>query len=64
MCEAAVFMVDDSGKEDLVLGEVDLIEPTDDGQIRMVSIFGEQKLVRARIKSTNLSEHKVFLSPM
>jgi predicted RNA-binding protein len=59
MCEAAAYMLKD-GKEELLLQDVDLIEP-DGENLRIVSIFGEQKVVKASIQSLNLVDHKVIL---
>lgn len=63
MCEANAYMMDKDGKEELLLADVDLIEPIDEGQIRLVSIYGEQKLVKADIKSMSLVNHRVVLTP-
>lgn len=59
MCEAAAYVIR-NGKEELFLEEVDLIEPEGD-HLRLVNIFGEQKLIKASIHSLNLVNHKVFL---
>ena len=59
MCEAAAYILKD-GKEELLLQDVDLIEP-DGENLRLVSIFGEQKVVKASIQSLNLVDHKVIL---
>jgi predicted RNA-binding protein len=59
MCEAAAYLLRD-GKEELVLDSVDLLEP-DNGNIRMVNIFGEQKILPARIKRLSLVDHKIIL---
>jgi len=59
MCEAAAYLLKD-GKEELLLQDVDLIEP-DGENLRLVSIFGEQKVVKASIQSLNLVNHKVIL---
>jgi len=59
MCEANAFIFKD-GQEELILEAVDLIEPEDEGGFRMVSIFGEQKIVKGRIKSINLVNHKIL----
>jgi len=59
MCEAAAYIMKD-GKEELLLQDVDLIEP-DGENLRLVSIFGEQKIVKASIQSLNLVNHKVIL---
>ena len=58
MCEAAAFMVKD-GQEELLLEAVDVIEPEDEGVYRLVSIFGEQKIVRGKIKAINLVGHRI-----
>jgi predicted RNA-binding protein len=59
MCEAAAFILRD-GKEELVLESVDLLEP-ENGKIRLVNIFGEQKTISARIKQLSLVNHKIIL---
>ncbi len=59
MCEASAYILK-NGQEELVLSEVDIIEPDGDG-LRLVSIFGEQKVVKADIHSLNLVNHKIIL---
>jgi predicted RNA-binding protein len=59
MCEASAYWLK-NGQEELLLADVDIIEPEGDN-IRLVSIFGEQKVVKAAIHSLNLINHKVFL---
>ncbi len=59
MCEAAAYIVK-NGQEELILQDVDVIEPDGDN-LRLVNIFGEQKILRASIKSLNLVNHKVIL---
>ena len=59
MCEAAAFMLK-NGREELVLQDVDLIEPEGEN-LRLVNIFGEQKVLKASILSLNLVNHKVIL---
>ncbi len=61
MCEANAYLLSD-GKEDLVLDAVDTVELTDDG-IKLVNIFGEQKIIKARIKGMSLVEHRIELAP-
>lgn len=62
MCEAAAFIIRD-GKEELILESVDLLEP-EDGKIRLVNIFGEQKTIAARIKQLSLVNHKIILEEL
>ncbi len=59
MCEAAAYVLK-NGREELVLQDVDVIEPDGDN-LRLVNIFGEQKVMRAQILSLNLVNHKVIL---
>lgn len=59
MCEANAYMVKD-GKEELIMESVDVVEPEEDGRFRLVGIFGDQKIIRARIKGMNLVNHKVL----
>ena len=59
MCEAAAYILK-NGREELVLQDVDVIEPDGDN-LRLVNIFGEQKVLRAHILSLNLVDHKVIL---
>ncbi|MGD0971480.1 MAG: CooT family nickel-binding protein [Desulfobaccales bacterium] len=59
MCEATAYVLKD-GREELILQDVDLIEPEGDN-LRLVNIFGEQKVLKAKILSLNLVNHKVLL---
>lgn len=59
MCEAAAYLLKE-GREELILQDVDVIEPDGDS-LRLVNIFGEQKTVKATIHSLNLVNHKVIL---
>jgi len=59
MCEANAFLFKD-GEEELLLEAVDLIEPEEDDSFRMVSIFGEQKIIKGKIKTINLVNHKII----
>lgn len=61
MCEASVFYVDQSGAENLLMDDVDLIEFKDEDQVRLVSIFGEQRSLRAKVKTMSLASHRVVL---
>ena len=59
MCEANAYVMKD-GEEQLLLESVDLVEPEDPDGFRLVSIFGEQKIIRGRLKRMNLVNHKIF----
>lgn len=59
MCEANAYLIEDD-EERLIMEAVDTVEPEEDG-IKLVSIFGDQKFIKARIYSLSLVDHKVFL---
>jgi predicted RNA-binding protein len=59
MCEANAYWIKD-GKEEVLLESVDLVEPEGPDGFRLVSIFGEQKIIRGRLKGMNLVNHKIL----
>ena len=59
MCEADAYVVED-GEERIVMKAVDVIEPEGDDGYRIVDIFGEQKIVKGRIKGMRLVDHKIL----
>lgn len=59
MCEASAYLIE--GEETkLVMEAVDTVEPEDDG-LKLISIFGDQKFLKARIHSLFLVDHKILL---
>ncbi len=60
MCEANVYLVDETGNEELILDSVDKVIPGDDG-ITLENIYSERKTIRARIKLMELVEHRIIL---
>ena len=59
MCEASAYELK-NGQEELLLSDVDIIEPEGEG-LRLVNIFGEQKVVKAEIQRLNLVNHRIIL---
>ncbi len=59
MCEATAYVLKD-GQEELLLADVDVIEPDGD-VLRLINIFGEQKVMKGAIHRLNLVNHKVIL---
>ncbi|MBW2167161.1 MAG: CooT family nickel-binding protein [Deltaproteobacteria bacterium] len=57
MCEANAYLIEEND-EKLVMEAVDTIEPEGDGLV-LNNIFGEQKLLKARIHSLSLVEQNV-----
>ena len=59
MCEAHAFLIKD-GTEEKLMENVDQLE-VDGDEIRMINIFGEQKNIKAKIKSYNGSDSRIIL---
>ena len=59
MCEANAFLVKE-GEEQLIMESVDIVDPEGENTWRLVDIFGDQKIVKGRIKGMNLVNHKIF----
>ena len=62
MCEAHAFLLKNDGEEKL-LENVDQVD-VDGDEIRMINIFGEQKILKARIKSYDGSKNKIVLEAL
>ena len=62
MCEAKAYILK-KGNEELLFEGVDMFETTSD-EIKLVNIFGEEKKIKAKIKSISLVEHKILLEPL
>jgi len=59
MCEANAYLLEDKDSK-LIMEAVDTVEPEENG-IRLISIFGDQKFLKAKIHSLNLVDNKIFL---
>jgi predicted RNA-binding protein len=59
MCESNAFFFR-NGEEELMMESVDLIEPQEQGRIRLENTFGEQMIVEGKIKRMNLVDHKII----
>lgn len=60
MCEANVYINRASGEE-LLMEKVDRIVPGEDQTVFLENIFGERKVVQARIREMELVHHRVVL---
>ena len=60
MCEASAYIIEEDGKEDLYLRDVDIVRP-EGGKLYLRDIFGEQKVIEAEIKEINLLNHRIVL---
>ena len=61
MCEAHAFILKDD-KEERIMESVDLVELEGD-KVKLVSIFGEQKTLKARLKLYDNTDRKIVLEP-
>ncbi|MCP4116612.1 MAG: CooT family nickel-binding protein [Desulfobacteraceae bacterium] len=59
MCEANAYMLNEE-RESLIMEAVDLVQP-EEGGIRLISIFGDQKFIKGHIHSLSLVDHKIFI---
>ena len=59
MCEAHAFVLKD-GTEEQLLESVDEVEVNGD-EVRLVNIFGEQKIIRGKIQRYSNREGKIVL---
>ena len=59
MCEANAYMVKDD-EETLLMESVDQVAPEADGTFRLVGIFGDQIVIRGKIKRMNLVDHRIL----
>ncbi len=62
MCEAHAFILK-NGKEEKIMESVDRVELEGD-EVKLVSIFGEQKTLNASLKLYNNSEGKIVFEPL
>jgi len=62
MCEASAILLE-GDEHKLIMEAVDTIEP-EEGGIRLINIFGEQKFLNARIHSLSLVDNKVYLKAL
>ena len=63
MCEANAYLVRGCHKQ-MIMESVDVIEPEGEDSWRLVSIFGDQKMVKGRIKGMSLVNHTVMFEAL
>jgi predicted RNA-binding protein len=62
MCEAHAFILKD-GTEEQILESVDEVEVIGN-EVRLVNIFGEQKIIKAKIQRYSNREGKIVLEAL
>jgi len=59
MCEANAYYIDENGKEEVLMKDVDKIIPEDNKYV-LRDIYGEQKFIAGEIKEISLLNHKII----
>lgn len=59
MCQTTVYLIED-GQEKLLMNDVIALIP-EEGQVKLVSLFGEELTVTGRIKQMDLLSHKILI---
>ena len=62
MCEAHAFILK-NGEEDKVMESVDVVELEGD-EVKLVSIFGEQKTLKARLKVYDNTKSRIVFEEL
>jgi predicted RNA-binding protein len=62
MCEVHAFLLNQD-LEEMIQENVDQVDVEGD-EVRLINIFGEQKIVKARIKSYSAAKNKILLEPV
>ncbi len=62
MCDANAYLVRE-GVEEVLLESVDLVE-LDGDEAKLTSIFGERKVLRARLRQFDNSRGKLLFEPL
>ena len=62
MCDATAYLERD-GAEEMLLESVDLVEQDGD-EAKLINIFGERKIIRARLKLFDNSQGKLVFEPI
>ena len=60
MCQTTAYVLE-GDKEVLLLQDVISIKP-EEGDLRMINLFGEEKIISGRIKQIDLLAHKILIA--
>ena len=63
MCQSNAYFKNNNNEE-LILEDVAKIELGDDSTIKLISLFGEEKVVSGELEEINLLSHKIFIKPI
>lgn len=60
MCQTTAYLLE-NGQEKLLMNDVVSLIP-EEGQVRLVNLFGEELRVAGRIRQMDLLSHKIFIT--
>lgn len=63
MCEANAYMVENEENK-LIMESVDTIDPEGENTWRLVGIFGDQAIVKGKIKKMSLVDHTILFEAL
>ncbi|HDJ28851.1 MAG TPA: CooT family nickel-binding protein [Proteobacteria bacterium] len=61
MCQSNAFLVKKNGTEEMVMEDVSLITPMEDGSLELTGLFGDRLTLNASIKEMDLLKHKILI---
>ncbi len=61
MCQSNAYLLDRSGSEKLLMEDVSLITPLEEGGVELVGLFGDRLTVQAALKEMDLLKHRIVL---
>lgn len=61
MCQSNAYLVDQTGGEKLLMEDVSLITPLDEGGVELVGLFGDRLTVNAVLKEMDLLKHRIVM---
>ena len=64
MCQSNAYLVDQTGGEKLLMEDVSLITPLDEGGVELVGLFGDRLTVKAEIKEMDLLKHRIVMTKL
>ncbi len=64
MCQSNAYLVDQAGGEKLLMEDVSLITPLDEGGVELVGLFGDRLTVQANIKELDLLKHRIVMTEL
>ncbi|MCK5539904.1 MAG: CooT family nickel-binding protein [Deltaproteobacteria bacterium] len=62
MCQSSAYLLDQAGGEKLLMEDVSLITPLEEGGIELVGLFGDRLTIQASIKELDLLKHRIVMT--